>query len=98
MVRVLPVPAPARMHTGPRTAAAAARCSSSSPARTASAPAVPATGDFSTTRGIPTGSSLPAPADSAGKDPQGRGVGVPADPWTPCAPTRVAEPGTDEGG
>ena len=29
MARVLPVPAPARMHTGPRTASAAARCSGS---------------------------------------------------------------------
>src|SRR3954453_5596838 len=38
MVRVLPVPAPARMQTGPVTACAAARCSSSRAASTASAP------------------------------------------------------------
>src|SRR5919112_935592 len=38
IVRVLPVPAPARMQTGPDTAWAAARCSSSSCASTASAP------------------------------------------------------------
>src|SRR3954467_799354 len=38
MVRVLPVPAPARMQTGPDTACAAVRCSSSRPASTASAP------------------------------------------------------------
>src|SRR5215212_3177004 len=45
IVRVLPVPAPARMHTGPVTADAAVRCSSSRPASTASAPAeVPAAG------------------------------------------------------
>src|SRR4051794_5420275 len=34
MARVLPVPAPARMQTGPRRASAACRCSGSSPART----------------------------------------------------------------
>src|ERR1700744_4048624 len=32
MVRVLPVPAPASAHTGPRWASTASRCSSSSPA------------------------------------------------------------------
>src|SRR6202042_2799705 len=37
MARVLPVPAPARMQTGPRTASAAHRCSGSRPASTASA-------------------------------------------------------------
>src|SRR3712207_7637477 len=36
---ILPVPAPARMQTGPDTACAAVRCSSSSWASTASAPA-----------------------------------------------------------
>src|SRR3954452_21245912 len=40
IVRVLPVPAPARMQTGPVTACAAVRCSSSRPASTASAPAI----------------------------------------------------------
>src|SRR5690349_5988697 len=41
IARVLPVPAPARMHTGPRTASAAARCSGSRPVRTASAEITP---------------------------------------------------------
>src|SRR4051812_17750516 len=34
IARVLPVPAPARMQTGPRSASAACRCSGSSSART----------------------------------------------------------------
>ena len=34
IVVVLPDPAPARMHTGPRTASAARRCSGFSPSRT----------------------------------------------------------------
>src|SRR5207253_2477716 len=34
IARVLPVPAPARMQTGPRNASAASRCSGSRPART----------------------------------------------------------------
>src|SRR5919202_4474038 len=38
MVRVLPVPAPARMQTCPETACASVRCSSSRPASTASPP------------------------------------------------------------
>ena len=40
MARVLPVPAPARMHTGPRTASAASRCSGSRPSSTETAAAV----------------------------------------------------------
>src|SRR6267142_2575803 len=51
MARVLPVPAPARMHTVPAGAVTAARCSASSPASTAS-------GESPTTVGI-----LPVPSD-----------------------------------
>jgi hypothetical protein len=63
MVRVLPVPAPARMHTGPRTARAASSCSGSSPARTASA----SEGSASPTRGI-------LPGAGPGKTDRGRCV------------------------
>ena len=45
IVRVLPVPAPASTHTGPRGAAAAARCSSSSPSSIT--PAILTAGDDS---------------------------------------------------
>src|SRR2546429_9477688 len=41
IVRVLPVPAPARMQTGPRTARTAWHCSGSSPASTSSASTSP---------------------------------------------------------
>src|SRR3954453_15444654 len=74
MVRVLPVPAPARMHTGPLTACAAVRCSSSRPASTASAPVtVSVLGPIG---GIPAplvrtlASILPAAGDRSGKHPQ----------------------------
>src|SRR3954447_23581594 len=67
MVRVLPVPAPARMHTGPRTATAAARCSSSSPASTASAPVSASLLVCPAIPGVPTHPILPARADDPGE-------------------------------
>src|SRR3712207_6504127 len=84
MVRVLPVPAPARMQTGPVTAWAAARCSSSSAASTASARdagSVPGSADPICDIGPPSvlaADALPpilsAGRDGAGKHPQERGV------------------------
>src|SRR3712207_5008485 len=80
MVRVLPVPAPARMHTGPVTACAAARCSSSSAASTASAreagsAPVCVIGPPSVLAADVRAPILSAGCDDAGKHPQGRGVG-----------------------
>src|SRR5829696_2983924 len=82
MVRVLPVPAPARMQTGPVTAWAAVRCSSSSAASTASAReagSVPGRSDCDI--GPPSVLAadvctpiLSAGRDDAGKHPQGCGV------------------------
>src|SRR3954452_7970422 len=83
MVRVLPVPAPARMHTGPRTATAAARCSSSSPASTASAPVSASLSSCPATPGVPTHPILPAPADDPGKHPQTRDVRMEDEPAAP---------------
>src|SRR5690348_16106368 len=59
IARVLPVPAPARMQTGPRTACAAARCSGSSPASTRSAASAALPGSV-------TSSILPAAYDTSG--------------------------------
>src|ERR1700759_2507300 len=59
MARVFPVPAPARMQTGPRTACAAARCSGSSPASTRSAASAALPGSV-------TCSILPAAYDTSG--------------------------------
>src|SRR4051794_6504064 len=94
MVRVLPVPAPARMQTGPSTAEAAVRCSSSRPASTASAPVtVPSltpTGDIPAplVRPVP-GTILPAAGDILGEaSPGGRRspVGYPGTPRDGPAP------------
>src|SRR3954462_5329376 len=98
IVRVLPVPAPARMQTGPLTAWAAVRCSSSRPASTASAPVtVSVLGPIG---GIPAPlvrtlpPILPAAGDRSGKHPQGAGVLPPS--GTSC--TTRGRPAPNESG
>src|SRR3954454_17810698 len=79
MVRVLPVPAPARMHTGPDTACAAVRCSSSRPSSTVCAASTyPATAAVcAIPRFLPCStedrSSQPG-TTTPGKHPRGRSV------------------------
>ena len=68
IVVVLPVPAPARMHSGPRVASAAARCSGFSPSRIVAASrqatvAAPPVGFLAGGRGFVTG----APAARVGR-------------------------------
>src|SRR5918993_2614750 len=102
IVRVLPVPAPARMQTGPETAWAAVRCSSSSPASTASArvcaPASVPIAVIGPPRRASSAPILPAGADVPGKHPQdgrvdlGTDVHHPRRGVDPPAPTMEDRP------
>src|SRR5829696_6897285 len=91
MVRVLPVPAPARMQTGPVTAWAAVRCSSSSAASTASAReagSVPGRSDCDIGPPSVLAADVCTPILSAGRDDAGKHPQM----WGVARETRHGDP------